>query len=543
MRLGWFGLCAIAALVACQSGMPAGETSNLEPGLDTQSVSSASADTWRRQVIYLALPDRFYDGNASNNNLGQANCFDKNNATKFHGGDFNGMQQKLGYIKDLGTTALWLTPVYKQVGIVNGNSCGYHGYWPDFTNPSSSAVEPKFGTSTELSSLINTARGTTYNMKFIMDMVVNHAGYGASVVSSNPSWFHGNCSGDEINCPLAGLPDFRQEDSSVATYLTNLSKAWASSYALDGIRMDTAKHVPLSYWQNSWIPGVNASRSGMFLLAEAFLDSNANQIKPYYDAGFDSAFNFSLRRGLVDTFAKAGSVDILAGRVADYVGTLGLDRALLTVNLLDNHDVQRFVNEPGFGVSEADIRRRYKLALGALLTLPGIPQIYYGNELGMYGGNDPDNRKDMPSWAWTDAGRNAPQSGYLGGSSGDNTPKATYDFVKRMIGVRKNNTALWKGYYAEMWRQNGSGANVYAFYRGSGTNRFVVVFNNGTLSSGNIGIPIAANTGINQTDRTALQNATFDDQAGYCATATISASNGTLNVNLPGQCVAVYKAR
>jgi alpha-amylase len=235
-------------------------------------------------------------------------------------------------------------------------------------------------------------------------------------------------------------------------------------------------------------------------------------------------------------------VDILAGRVADYVGTLGLDRALMTVNLLDNHDVQRFVNEPGFGVSEPDIRRRYKLAISALMTLPGIPQIYYGNELGVYGGNDPDNRKDMPSWAWTDAGRNAPQSGYLGGSSGDNTPKATYDFVKRMIGVRKNNAALWKGYYAEMWRQNG-GANVYAFYRGSGTNRFVVVFNNGTLSSGNIGIPISANTGINQTDRTALQNATFDDQAGYCATATITASNGTLNVNLPGQCVAVYKAR
>ncbi len=538
MKLKWFSLCLTAALVACQTNVLDRDSSTLEP----QSVASAAVDTWRKQVIYLALPDRFYDGSTSNNTLGQPNCFDKNSPTKFHGGDLVGMQQRLGYIKNLGATALWMTPVYKQVGLVNGNSCGYHGYWPDYTNPSSSAIEPKFGTASEFSNLITTLHNSTYNMKFIMDMVVNHAGYGASVTSSNPSWFHGDCSGDEINCPLAGLPDFKQEDPAVATYLTNLSKAWASSYPIDGVRMDTAKHVPLSYWQNSWIPGMNTARSGMFLLAEAFLDSNANQIKPYYDAGFDSAFNFSLRSAMINTFAKGGSTDTLANAVSDYVGTLGLNRALLTVNLLDNHDVQRFVNEPGFGVSEDNIRRRYKMALAALMTLPGIPQIYYGNELGVYGANDPDNRKDMPAWAWTDAGRNVPQSGYLGGSSNDNTPKATFDYVKKLIGVRKTNAALWKGYYTEMWRQN-SGASVYAFYRGSGTNRFVVVFNNGTLPSGNIGLNIAGNGGINSADRTALQNVTFDDQAGYCAANTVSSSNGTLTVNLPGQCVAIYKSR
>ena len=512
----------------------------LEGQLESQSVSSANADIWRKQIIYLVMTDRFSNGNTANDTLGQPNCLDVNNPNKFHGGDFAGLQSKLGYIKDLGATAVWVTPVYKQVGIV-GTSCGYHGYWADYTNPSSSAVEPKLGTSSNLTSLIDSLHSSTYNMKFILDMVVNHAGYNASIVASNPSWFHPNCSGDDIVCPLAGLPDFRQEDPAVAIYLTDLSKNWASSYALDSIRMDTVKHAPMSYWQNSWVPGVNVARPNMFLLGEAFLDSTASQLKPYYDAGFDSTFNFPLRSALVRTIGKGGSVDDLAGKVSDYVGTLGLNRALLTVNLLDNHDVGRFINEPGLGVPEVEIRRRYNMGLTTLFTLPGIPQIYYGNELGVYGGNDPDNRKDMPSWAWTDAGRNTAQGGYLGAG----TPKTTFDLTKRLASVRTNNPALWKGYYAEMWRQNGSGPNVYAFFRGSGINRVIVLVNNGTSASGTINFPITANAGIAQADRDAIKSATFDEQANWCSSgiSTVTANGSSLGVNIPGQCVLVYKAR
>jgi len=528
--------CGSLNTVAPATPAPSSEATLLQ----SQSVSSVNADTWRKQIIYLVMTDRFSNGNTANDGLGQPNCLDTANGNKFHGGDLAGLQAKLPYIKALGATAVWVTPVYKQVGIV-GTSCGYHGYWPDYTNPSSSAIEPKLGSSSDLTNLIGAVHSSTNNMKFILDMVVNHAGYNASVVASNPSWFHSACSGDDIVCPLAGLPDFRQEDSSVATYLTNLSKNWASSYALDSIRMDTVKHAPLSYWQNSWIPGVNAARPGMFLLGEAFLDGSAGQLKPFYDAGFDSTFNFPLRSSLVRTFGKGGSVDDLAAKVSDYVGTLGLDRALLTVNLLDNHDVGRFVNEPGFGVSEADIRRRYSMGLTSLFTLPGIPQIYYGDELGVYGGNDPDNRKDMPSWAWTDAGRNAAQGGYLGAGN----PKTTFDLTQRLAAMRTNNPALWKGYYAEMWRQNGSGANVYAFFRGSGTNRFIVLVNNGSTASGTIGFPIVANTGISQADRDAMKSDTFDEQTGWCSSGlgTTTANGSSLSVNIPGQCVLVYKAR
>ena len=521
-----------------------GSTSTREASTATteaQAISGSNIDTWRRQVIYLSMPDRFFNGNTSNDNAGHPYCFDPKWPYKFHGGDLAGLRQKLPYIKDTGATTLWTTPVYAQVPEINPNtsnaSCGYHGYWPNFKNPGDLAVEPKLGTSSDLHGLITDLHNN--GMKYMMDMVVNHAGYGASITKTNPGWFHSDCTGDDINCPLAGLPDFRQEDSTVATYLTNLSKNWTSTYAIDAIRMDTVKHVPMNYWQYNWIPGVLNARPNTFLLAEAFLTGGASQLKPYYDAGFDSAFNFPLRNALVNSIAKGGSMDTLASSVQDYMGTLGLNRALLTVNLLDNHDVPRFLNEPGYGVPEDEIRRRYHMALGALMTLPGIPQLYYGNEIAMYGGNDPDNRRDMPSWAWTSTGRSGTYSGFLP------NPGLTYNLVKKLASVRKNNAGLWKGYYAEMWRPNG-GTNVFAFYRGFSDsttgNRLIMVFNNNT-GSASVTLNIGANTAIASADRSYLANRTFDDQAGQGAPAMVSSSNGYLTVSLPAKSFAIYKAR
>ncbi|WP_083847206.1 alpha-amylase family glycosyl hydrolase [Deinococcus gobiensis] len=513
---------------------PAGVSSSA--ALAPQAISGSNIDAWRQQVIYLVLPDRFSNGNTGNDNLGQANCYDPASPTKFHGGDLAGLRQKLPYIRDLGATAVWTTPVYKQVGLVNGNSCGYHGYWPDYSSPDDTAVEPKFGTGSDLSGLISDLKAG--GQKYIMDMVVNHAGYGARVVSQQPGWFHSNCSGDEINCPLAGLPDFRQEDSAVAAYLTNLSKSWTSAYAIDAIRMDTVKHVPNSYWQNSWVPGVLAARPNTFLLGEAFLSGSASQLKPFLDAGFDSTFNFPLRQALVDSLGKGGSLDRLAAGMQDTLGTLGLDRTLLQTNLLDNHDVPRFVNEPGSGVAESEIRTRYGLALGALMTLPGIPQLYYGNELGMYGGSDPDNRRDMPSWAWTDTGRSSAQTNFLAGGG---TPKTTYDLTKKLIGLRKGNEALWKGNYAELWRPNG-GQNVFAFYRGSGTSRVVVVMNS-SASSASVSLDLQGNAGISTSDKSALGNGTvFSDLLGAGAPASATVSGGKLPVTLGAGRMAVYRA-
>ncbi|WP_202409073.1 alpha-amylase family glycosyl hydrolase [Deinococcus xianganensis] len=526
--------CSSAPTPALDGTVSSGKASTTP--VSAQAISGTNIDAWRQQVIYLVMPDRFSNGNTSNDGLGQPNCFDPASPTKFHGGDIQGLRNRLGYIRDLGATAVWTTPVYKQVGIVNGNSCGYHGYWPDYTNPNDTAIEPKLGTSADLTGLISDLKAG--GQKYMMDMVVNHAGYGARITTQNPSWFHSNCTGDEIVCPLAGLPDFRQEDSAVATYLTNLSETWVTNYAVDAIRMDTVKHVPNTYWQNSWVPGVLASRPNTFLLGEAFLSGSAAQLKPFLDAGFDSTFNFPLRQALVDSVGRGGSLDRVAGSMQDTLGTLGLDRTLLQVNLLDNHDVPRFVNEPGSAVAESEIRARAGNAMGLLMTLPGIPQVYYGNELGMYGGNDPDNRRDMPSWAWTDTGRNATKANFVAGGG---NPKVTYDLTKKLIGIRKGNAALWKGNYAEMWRPNG-GQNVYAFYRGSGTNRVIVVVNT-SGSAATVNLDIQGNAGISATDKSALSNGTvFNDLLAEGAPASATVASGKLPVTIGAGKMGIYRA-
>ncbi|GGR39546.1 alpha-amylase family glycosyl hydrolase [Deinococcus ruber] len=509
--------------------------------MQPQSIPASALDTWRKQVIYLLLPDRFANGNTANDNLGQPNCYDPANPTKFHGGDLAGLRQKLAYISGLGATTVWTTPLYKQTPINSGaaaayGNCGYHGYWADFNQAGTAAVEPKLGTSADVQGLITDIHNS--GMKYLMDMVANHSGYGAQIVSQQPSWFHASCDPnvDPVNCPLAGLPDFRQENSAVASYLTTLSKTWVSTYAIDGIRMDTVKHVPTSYWQTSWIPGVLAGRPGMFLLGEVFQTGNAAQLKPYLDAGFDATFNFPLRQAFVTSLGQGGSLDSLAAAIQDSIGTLGLDRTLLQVNLLDNHDVQRFLNEPGPSAAESVIRTRYHLAMGALMTLPGIPQLYYGDELGMYGGPDPDNRHDMPAWAWTDTGRSAAQTNFLAGGG---TPKTTFDDVKNLIALRQGNEALWKGSYAELWRPNG-GQSVFAFYRGSGTSRMVVALNSST-SAANVALDIQGNTGISTSDKAAMTNgSTFSNLiAGAPSSATVS--GGKLNVSVPAGTLAIYR--
>jgi hypothetical protein len=226
-------LCHLAWVIVLASAVP--------------SLAAADPAVWRRQVIYLVMPDRFHNGDPGNDRLGVAACFDPADPRKFHGGDIDGVRQKIDYLRALGVTAVWITPVYRQI-VSDGSLCGYHGYWPDFADPPDGAIEPKLGTAAHLSALSSAlhARG----LKLILDMVVNHAGYGARVVTQHPDWFHppDTCAaaGDpEIVCPLAGLPDFRQEldGGAVTNFLIKETTGWLARFPVDGIRMDTAKHV------------------------------------------------------------------------------------------------------------------------------------------------------------------------------------------------------------------------------------------------------------------------------------------------------------
>ncbi len=483
---------------------------------------------WNHRVIYLAMPDRFFNGDPTNDELGSPGCHDPQDPQRFHGGDYQGLTQKLPYLTELGVDAIWITPAYRQVGAQAGNHCGYHGYWSDLTDPDDGAIEPKLGTAAELSALIDAAHAN--GQQLILDMVVNHTGNGSRLSQQHPGWFHaqqgcGSHGDPAIWCPLDGHPDFAQEQPEVAAYLDAESTRWVQNFALDGIRMDTARHVYPPYFRDHWLPAVRGVRPQLFTVAEVFLEGGAGDLRPILQLGFDSAFNFPLRRRLVNAFGHGGSVDDVANAVQDDLGNLGLDRARQLVSFVDNHDVQRFVNEPGLAVSEAEIQRRYQLALTAIFTLPGIPQLYMGDELGRYGGPDPDNRRDMPDWGWTAAGRAVRHPG-------DALPHPDQIFarVQKLIALRHSSDAIALGDYGELWRQNGPGhPNVFAFARHSGNQAVVVVLNNDH----------AAVTMNMQAPQWLEDGGQLAEQLGDGASA-LTVSQRRLTLQVPAQTAAVY---
>lgn len=491
----------------------------------------AAVTDWRQRPIYMVITDRFFNGDPQNDDAGKPDCFDPEGVRAFHGGDFAGLASapRLDYLQQLGVGSVWITPVYEQVG------CGYHGYWADFRVPDPGNLEPKLGTAAELETMIE--RLHQRGIRLVLDMVVNHSGRGATIVDQRPGWFHpqdgcGDLGPAEVYCPLSGLPDFAHEDPQVAAYVTGLSTSLIERFAVDGIRMDTAKHVARDYFRDHWFPAMRAVRPELFVIAEVFDASSAAAYTEYFDTGFDSVFQFAIREGLIDTFARSASTNSLADRVADAVSTLGIERATRSTLFLDNHDVPRWSENAT--TSPAETLRRYRLALAALFTLPGIPQLYYGDELG-FTGNWPDNRRTMPAWVWTAQTRDGDYPEALP------DPAGTFELVGKLSSIRAANPALWRGSYGELWRQN-AGAPVYAFFRGHGDNRIVVVFNNGDTAN-DVSFRVADSPSLSAADRAALADGTvLDELLGAGAPAILAIKNGRGIVTMPAKSVGIYRA-
>jgi glycosidase len=503
---------------------------------DGGDTSLSDPKRYRRQVIYLVMTDRFENGRPENDGAGVPNCVDPNDLRRAHGGDLEGLRKRIPYLKELGVTAVWTTPVYKQATGNPARPCPYHGYWIDFADPDEGDVEPRLGGEADFRALLGGLREA--GIEFVLDMVVNHSADNARILRQRPGWFHDEATcrtlGDpEETCPFrSGIPDFAQEIPEVATYLTDISRGWIERFPVGSIRMDTVKHVPAAYFRDSFLPAVRAARPGLFIFGEAFTEDE-RVLSRYLDAGFDGMLGFPVYGALTRVFGRQQSVDDAANTMSKMVRTFGQDRLLDMVNFVDNHDVPRFVNVPGFGTPPAEILRRYRLALTALFALPGIPQIYYANELAMYGGADPDNRRRMPAWAWDDATRDRVEPSFGAGNA-----KETFDFVKRLIAVRKSERALTDGGYAELWRQNGAGRpNVWAFGRAAGDEVAIAVLNADTREQevrlGFGPLPDAAKRAL--ADGTVVR-----DVVRSGAPAELTVTSGTLRVRLPAQTPAIY---
>lgn len=364
------------------------------------------APVGREDIIYFAMTDRFCDGDPTNNQNVR-----KKDPGAYHGGDFQGLITKLDYLKEMGFTALWISPV------VANQIRGYHGYWAiDFYR-----TNENFGSTEKLKELVTTAHAK--GIKVIFDLVVNHVSPAHPWVGDPQydAWFHRrgpiNNWNDQQEIEegnLANLPDLDQSNPEVKKYLIEMAKWWIRETGIDGYRLDTVRHVAKEFWID-FAAEIKEEFPNFYLLGEVW-DGRAGYLAGYQKAGLDGLVDFPLYYAITDVFKN----DQPASRLADMIEECHnlYPNPYLMGTFIDNHDVPRFMDQL-YDLPE----ERLKQALAFIMTYTGIPVVYYGTEIGLTGGADPDNRRDM-DWS---------------------VQSPLTDYLKALTRIRRSNKALTEG--------------------------------------------------------------------------------------------------
>ncbi|MDX6384514.1 MAG: neopullulanase [Blastocatellia bacterium] len=414
-------------------------------------------------VMYLIMIDRFADGNQANNDPSQSRgLYDRRNKFYYHGGDLQGIIDHLPYLKDLGVTALWLTPWYdnydrlNEIELKEGQPCtGFHGYNPqDFYG-----VEEHFGTLAKLRELVEAAH--KLGLKIVQDEVVNHTGPYHSWVADppTPTWFNGTKQDHLANVfqtwvlhdsrPVESLkratmegwfldflPDLNQNDPEVERYLIQNTIWWIGATGMDGIRMDTWQYVPNTFW-HQWTAALKREYPNFRVVGEvkdgdvvhtSFFQGGV--ARDGADSHLDSLLDFPLFYPIRHAFAEAGNLDEVPKTLAkDYL----YSNPNILVTLLGGHDDGRFMSEPGATIAGL------KLANLFVMTTRGVPQLYYGDEIAMTGPDEPTARADFPGGFPGDKRNAFTKEGRTG------EEREAFDFTRRMTHLHTELQPLQRG--------------------------------------------------------------------------------------------------
>jgi glycosidase len=451
-------------------------------------------------VIYLIMPDRFANGDKTNDDPAiSKGMFDRKKSRYYHGGDLQGIIDHLPYLKSLGVTAIWITPVYDNTNRLNQQQAvggqgitDYHGYGAiDYYG-----VEEHFGTLELLRKLVDEAHGQ--GIKVIQDQVANHVGPAHPWVTNppKPTWFHGTAAkhvnetwqvwgvtdsgaSEKLKRDVLDgwfvniLPDMNQDDPDVARYEIQNALWWVGMTGFDGIRQDTLPYVPVAFWKQ-WSAALHKQYPKLRAVGEVF-DGDPAVPSFFQGSAVDTVFDFPTYFNIRDVFAKGASFETAAK-------TLAKDRYYQDPNslvtFLGLHDVARFMNEPGATVA------KLKMAFTYLLTVRGTPMIYYGDEIGMPGGDDPDCRRDFPG-GWKEDARNAFEQS---GRTADE--QEVFGYVQRLLALRAKIPALQNGKFEDLAVTE----KTWAFARGDST---VIVMNNGNEAA-DVTVPFADGVYVGQ---------------------------------------------
>ncbi|TYZ07888.1 glycoside hydrolase family 13 protein [Hymenobacter lutimineralis] len=457
------------------------------PGDKTKVQGISSAD-----FIYLLMPDRFANGDPSNDVVkgNRAPGLARDSMYARHGGDLRGIEQHFDYLKDLGVTAIWPTPVVDN----NMPRTGYHGYaLTDYYQ-----VDPHYGTNEDYVRFVQ--RAHQQGLKVIHDVVLNHIGSYHYLWLDQPAkdWFHqwpqftrGNYRNGTVNDPHGAaqdrtlfsttwfdttMPDLAQENPLVATYLIQNFLWWVEYTGLDGYRVDTYTYSDPGFLMQ-WGQAILAEypQLGMFgetwmqetegVAQQAFWTRNVFPPVGGFKSNLPGAIDFILRQALLESLTKpTGYAEGVAKLYYAVQGDWMYEDASRNVIFLDNHDVDRV-----FSVLGEDVRKQ-KMALAWLLTERGIPQLYYGTEVLMKNFSRPDGllREDFPGgWAtdpknaFTAAGRTPAQ-------------QDMHAYVRKLANYRKTHPVLQTGQLTHFIPEDG----VYTYFRHDAQGRAVLVMLN-----------------------------------------------------------------
>ncbi len=438
---------------------------------------------WKKEVIYFLLVDRFADGNPRNNTAGNPASYKKfdgsiqnEEALKFYqGGDLEGVISKLDYIKDLGATAIWLSPLYENDDKDFLGWWPYHGYHPT----DHFKVENHFGNMKLVKRLVDEAHAR--GLKVILDTVYNQVGPNHPWVKNTREWetkgfkywFHPRSGKDgstsiinwedqsELeNKELFGLPDFNQDNEHVYRYLLDMSEYWIENTGADGFRLDAVKHVSQKFW--SRINGDLHKKYGKdFLMIGEVLHGDPKYLARYQNDGFNALFDIPLYFDIRRVFAEGNSMEVLSNRILEEARVYN-SPDMIWSTLIDNHDLVRFSY-----AAKDNVKEKIKNALSFVAAFNGLPVIYYGTEVALEGGaatnskgegTDYLNRRFMP-WERVEAEKK--RGGLI-------------DYMKSLFEFRKKTVSLYNGRFLELYKD----ACVYVFAKFAAEDMSLAAFNN-----------------------------------------------------------------
>jgi glycosidase len=445
-------------------------------------------------VVYLLMPDRFANGDENNDSHASVlEKVDLRNPGGRHGGDLQGMTNHLDYIKELGATTIWPTPLFED----NDSTYSYHTYGQSDLY----RIDPRYGTNDDYLNFVKTAHQK--GLKVIQDVVPNHWGYNHWMLKDLPTyeWIHQfpgykqtnyritaqmdphRSKDDEELCEkgwfVRSMPDLNQSNPLAFNYLLQNTLFWMEYAGLDGLRVDTYPYNDKDAIAK-WTQAIMKEYPNTNLVGEVWLHNQA-QISYWqkdspigalqdYNSGLPAVMDFTLHDAFLQAFKEPeqgwdkGMVRFYENFVNDFLYANPQNLLIF----MENHDTQRF-NELYPNI------RDYQLGLSLLATCRGIPQIYYGSEIGMQGKKelgDADIRQDFPGgWnfhyrnAFTKEGRTEQQEAY-------------HSFTRKVLNWRKTSLAAQKGKMVQFLPEN----NVYAFFRVYGDETVMVVINNSSTN-------------------------------------------------------------